>query len=446
MHPETTILANLSDNPALFAPGRETLVLANLRSLAQMPDYQAMMLAASAQEDEDDFWDEDSWMSSYRPYNVSSEGILRIPVFGVLLHRFPYQVGRWATGYAYIRAALDRGLDDPAVKGILLVCDTPGGEVAGCFELSDHIRDSRDEKPIWGISADAAYSAGYATISAAERVFVTRSGGTGSVGVVTAHVSVEGMLEKAGITVTFIYAGKHKVDGNPYEKLPDAVKSRIQAKIDRIYGEFVALVAKNRGMDEQAVRGTEALTYDARDSLEVGFADAVNEEDEVIAAFAATMQSEWMMARNQTQNPEASDAPATVELSVHETAVAQARAEGTKSGATAERDRLKTVLSSEEATKRPKTAASLAFNPKLADLSAADMIAMLADMPEEKAAAPAAEPAASGANPFVAAMDADGTPGVGAETASDMASPAAQILGSFRLATGSKPKAAGAAR
>jgi len=87
-----------------------------------------------------------------------------------------------------------------------------------------------------------------------------------------------------GIKLTLIYAGKHKVDGNAYEKLPDSVKGRIQERIDRIYGVFTSTVARNRGIDDNAVRATEALTFDAQDSTAQGFADRIGalEEEMVI--------------------------------------------------------------------------------------------------------------------------------------------------------------------
>jgi hypothetical protein len=50
---------------------------------------------------------------AYRPY-VVRDGVLRIPVKGVLLHDFPFAFGSWATGYTYIARALDRGLPTAA--------------------------------------------------------------------------------------------------------------------------------------------------------------------------------------------------------------------------------------------------------------------------------------------------------------------------------------------
>jgi hypothetical protein len=46
-----------------------------------------------------------------RPYIVQN-GILLIPVKGVLLHDFPYQLFDYATGYEYIGKAFERGLGD----------------------------------------------------------------------------------------------------------------------------------------------------------------------------------------------------------------------------------------------------------------------------------------------------------------------------------------------
>ena len=274
------LLEAIANKPLMIARGQEDFFRASLQHLTSHEKSDLLLATPSMQNG--DFWGEgdDSW---FRPYTVV-EGILQVPVQGVLLNRFPYQFGRWATGYDYIEQAVLRGLNDSMVRGIALVIDSPGGEVAGCFELVDKLYDWRSEKPLWAFAADHSYSAAYAIASAAGRVAVTRSGGTGSVGVVTAHVDFSGQLENMGVKVTFIHAGKHKVEGNPYQALPEDVRQRIQARIDKIYGVFTETVARNRDMEQDAVRETEALTYDAEDSIAVGFADVIGAlVDEMIA-------------------------------------------------------------------------------------------------------------------------------------------------------------------
>lgn len=79
----------------------------------------------------------------------------------------------------------------------------------------------------------------------------------------------------------------------------------------------------------------------------------------------------------------------------HDKAVTDARAEGKaeglKEGATAATTRIKAITSSDAAKTRPSAAMKLALNDKLAAVDADGIIEMLADMPEEKAAAPAKE-------------------------------------------------------
>src|SRR5574343_323197 len=103
-------------------------------------------------------------------------------------------------------------------------------------------------------------------------------------------------MDDAGVKITFIYAGDHKVDGNPYEPLPEDVKNRMQARIDGLYDIFVSTVARNLGIAEEAVRATEALTYSAEEAVSIGFAheilacdEAKNRQD---LAFHLSMKSD----------------------------------------------------------------------------------------------------------------------------------------------------------
>lgn len=437
------LLEAIANKPLLIARGQEDFFRASLQYLTTH-DRADDLLASHSVGGEDDFWaDGDDW---FRPYIVK-EGILQVPVQGVLLNRFPYQFGRWATGYDYIERAVARGVEDPMVRGIALLVDSPGGEVAGCFELADKLYDWRADKPIRAFAADHAYSAAYALASSAGRVAVTRSGGTGSVGVVTAHVDFSGMLDKAGVKVTFIYAGQHKVDGNPYEALPKDVRDRIQARIDKIYGVFTETVARNRDMEQDAVRETEALTYDAEDSIAVGFADVIGAlEDEMIAFqdYLTNPEGEFMSTKTTTEEPKG------VDQATHDAAVATARAEGETAGkatgAKAERDRINAIMGSEVGKARPKAALSAALKT---DMTVEQATAFLGDLPEEKAEAPKAEdqtqtPAPKGQSPFDKQMATSGNPNVGADGEEDgedeQAAAATTILGDYRRARGIVPK------
>lgn len=425
----------VSQDGASFFKASIDFVLAHEHSEAMTAD---MNTVASVSDDE--FWAEDDWRSSLRPYSVVN-GVLQIPVQGTLLNRFPYQLGRWATGYDYIERAVARGMEDPDVRAIALVIDSGGGEVAGCFELVDKLHDMRGSKPIRSFAADHAYSAAYAIASVGDEITVTRSGGTGSVGVVTMHINAEKALDRMGVEVTFIHAGKHKVDGNSYEKLPDAVKQRIQARVDKIYGVFTSTVARNRGMDEDAIKETEALTYDAEDSIEIGFADRIGSlEDEMIAFTEEVAEAEDIQMTTKTPTNPVADATQTetVAKATYDADVASATTSGETAGRQAEKERATAILGSDAGKARPKAALSAVLNT---DMTVDQATAFLADLPEE-AKATAETPKAEtpkAKTPFEEAMNADGQPNVGAtaeSTGGEEASKADSIIADFQSLTG----------
>lgn len=333
---------------------------------------------------DDDFWpaDDDRWMQFLRPYNVSA-GTLQIPIQGVLLAGFPYAFGSYATGYQYIERAFKRGMGDPAVERIALVINSPGGMVSECFDTVDEM-SAMTGKPVRSFAADSAYSAAYALATVGDQIVVTRTGGVGSIGVVTAHMDVSGAMDQMGIKITLISApeGGYKTEGNPYEPLSDEARARLQARLDELYGVFVSSVAANRDMGEQEVRDTKALCYSAGDAIAAGLADSIGRLDKGIAAFAA-----------ETATPGAT-AMADVKEADHHAAVAAATETGTKAGlaagAAAERERIAAIMGSEEAAKRPIAARELAFST---DMPLDKAKAFLAKLPEEKAVV---EPPAKG--------------------------------------------------
>lgn len=345
-----------------------------------------------------------------------ADGMAYIPVRGTLINRSTASYS-FLTGYKGIEQRISAAVADPDVRGIVLDVDSYGGEAAGCFECAAVVQAARAVKPVLAVVDSNAYSAGYAVAAAATRVSLVPSGGAGSIGVVTMHVDMSKALADAGYKVTFIAAGDHKTDGNPYEPLPAAVKASIQARIDDRYSAFVAHVAQARGISEQAVRDTQAATFGATDALALGLVDAVVPAPEALAAFRdslpASAGSAFFMEQTMS-DPVNTAAPE---------ALATAKAD--------ERARCKSILTSAEAEGRGDLASHLAFE---SDLTADQAVAMLGKAP--KAAAQAA-PTTATANPFAAAMDAAGTPNVAAQTA---AAPDAvsEILSSFRLATGTK--------
>lgn len=318
--------------------------------------------------DDDDFFFLGS--GSLRPYNVTG-GVLTIPVKGMLMAGLPFALGSMATGYEYITAAVERGAADPDVKEIVLDINSPGGTVPGCFDCADAIFAARGEKPIRAVANEAAYSAAYAIASSADSIQVARTGGVGSIGVMTAHMDMSAALEARGVKVTSITAGKHKDDGAPFKPLSDHAKKHMTDRVNAIHDIFVSTVARNRDMDEQAVRDTEAATFMAQEAVELGLADTVGP----LGKLSATADPS-----NENEDEDMTTENSAVALAAHESAVAAAAKEGAVTGASGERARVASIMDSEEAKTRPAAARHVALN---SDMTAEAAATFLAGLPEE---------------------------------------------------------------
>ena len=383
-----------------------------------------------------------------------ANGLAVIPIHGSLLNRFSGSYGG-ATGYNFIRSQMRAALADDDVKGIVFDINSPGGEAAGCFELASEIMESRSVKPSLALVDTLCASAAYALGSAASKMAVVRSAVVGSIGVLTMHADVSTLLDNLGIKISLIHSGKHKVDGNPLEPLPDEVRKDIQANIDELRAEFVSTVAKQRGLEEKAVFDTEAKTYRGKKAVEMGLADSVASVQEAVSSFmsalpgATSMESSNMQTAQQAAAAPVAAAPAQAATPAVPAAAAPATPAAPVLDASAiqaaEQQRIKEIMSLEGAAANQSLANQLAFNTRMSVEDANGMLAA------SKPAAPAA-PAATAPNPLDAAMAAHtgGKPVAPADVASgDKASASgantevlAQFDASWFGATGRKPKAA----
>ena len=221
---------------------------------------------------------------------VTPEGIAVIPVFGTLVKRAgAIEAASGLTSYGHLEDRIMDAATDPAVRAVLLDIDSPGGEAAGVFDLSDLVFEARSLKPVWAVADEEAFSGAYAIASAVERLIVPRTGGLGSIGVIAAHVDRSARDAMEGFRTTTVYAGARKNDFNPHETLKDGARRTLQTEVDRVYGLFVDTVARNRGLTIDAVRATEARLFFGEDAVAAGLADEVGTLRDALAALAANL-------------------------------------------------------------------------------------------------------------------------------------------------------------
>jgi signal peptide peptidase SppA len=225
-----------------------------------------------------------------RAMSGSPPGVAVIPIHGTLVRRtVGLEAESGLTSYAGLAAQLDAAIGNPEVSAILLDIDSPGGESGGVFDLADRIRAACQIKPVWAVANDMAFSAAYALASAASRVYVSRTGGVGSIGVIAMHVDQSEKDAQDGVHYTAVFAGDRKNDLNPHEPISSEAHAFLKAEVNRIYGLFVETVARHRGIETSAVRDTEAGLFFGQAAVAMGLADAVGTFDDALAQLLASL-------------------------------------------------------------------------------------------------------------------------------------------------------------
>ncbi|WP_432692870.1 S49 family peptidase [Morganella morganii] len=262
----------LFNTPLAIHPQKAEVIVSSLTERLGITQIRSTMM-----EDDDEYFSRKARKDS--GYDVL-EGIAIIPVYGTLVQKLgtlrPYS---GMTGYDGIRRVFLTAVNDPEVKGICLDIDSPGGEVAGCFDLVDLIYAERGKKPIHAILSENAFSAAYAIASAADKIYVPRTGGVGSVGVIVIHCDWSQRIKDDGLKVSIITYGTRKAESNPYVALSDEAKAAIQHDVDEMGRLFVSTVSRNRGLSETVIRNTQAACYLAAEGVQMGLADVVASPD-----------------------------------------------------------------------------------------------------------------------------------------------------------------------
>lgn len=219
--------------------------------------------------------------------NTIPENVSVIPIHGSLVHRtHGLDAMSGLTSYEAIRKDFRAALESDT-EAILFDINSPGGEAHGLMDFVDEIYEARGDKPIYAVANESAYSAAYAIASAADKIFLSRSAGVGSVGVIAIHRDQSKFDADMGMKYTPVYAGARKNDLSPHHPLTSEAKQFLEEEVNRHYEMFVDAVARNRGLPVSKVRQTEAGLFTGESAVSVGFADEIRPFTSVLAGIAS---------------------------------------------------------------------------------------------------------------------------------------------------------------
>lgn len=354
-----TFLAHMADRvlnrPLLITPDKAQVIMSVLNGRIGVDAPSADRFVGSHAE-----LDEDGYLKKYRSFRRTDDGVGVISIVGSLVNRGAFiGASSGLVSYEGIKHQAKEAREDPGVHSVIIDIQSPGGEAVGAFEAAEQVRLLAREKKTVAVVNGMAASAAYAIASGATEIVTTPSGISGSIGVVLLHTDMSKRLEREGVSPTLIFAGAHKVDGNPFEPLSDQVQASLQAEVDSIYQMFLETVALGRGnrLTVDLARATQARSFlgqsldPSLDAITNGLADRVGTFETVLSELSRAGRGRFPVIKRGTQMANEVNGPvaeiAGISQADHDAAVAAAEANGRKLGAEAERKRLSSVLSAE---------------------------------------------------------------------------------------------------
>lgn len=234
---------------------------------------------------------------------TKSGSVAVIPVSGPLSGKDSW-LSMWfgSSSYETVARDLSAMLADDEITAIVLDIDSPGGDAAGCGELSKFIYASRGKKPIIAYCAGSMCSAAYWIGSAADSIVADQSSLLGSIGVRSMMVDASAYLEKLGIKEYAITSKQspHKV----LDAASEEDRARLQDTLTSMAAVFIADVARNRNVSTAAVEsqfGKGGVLVGA-DAVAAKLADRVGTLDALLSELNTPKPAASMVARAKRSN------------------------------------------------------------------------------------------------------------------------------------------------
>jgi protease IV len=182
-----------------------------------------------------------------------------------------------------MRYYLSKAEADKAVKAIVFRIESPGGEIEPCQEILWEIERAKETKKIVVSMGGTVASGGYYISTQADKIVAIPTTQTGSIGVISQLVNIEGLLEKLGIQIETFKGGKYKDMYRGFRELTPEEVEIIQGMVDEYYEQFIDVVAEGRGLSKEEVRNlATGQLYSGTEAKELGLVDELGDLDTAI--------------------------------------------------------------------------------------------------------------------------------------------------------------------
>lgn len=187
--------------------------------------------------------------------------------------------GEW--GSATVLAEMKAADAMPSVIAHVFHGDTPGGQVAGCFQFYEGMKAL--QKPVFTYAGDLLCSAGILMSIGSERIYASHKTSTiGSIGVMATIINLQKHLEKEGIELIELYAeGSENKNRRYREALKGNTEPYVTEVLTPLRNEFVNVVKAERpDIDTKALTGEDVF---AEEAISWGLIDGIATKEQVMS-------------------------------------------------------------------------------------------------------------------------------------------------------------------
>ncbi len=171
---------------------------------------------------------------------------------------------------------IEKAKKDENIKGVLFVVDSPGGAVSPSVEIAYAIKELKELKPVVTYASGTIASGSYYASIWSDKIIANPGSMVGSIGVIMQGFEASELMEKIGLSVQTVKAGKYKESGTPTRKWTAYEEEQLKSVINDTYNMFVNDVASARKLKvENHTSFADARIFTSKQAKEVGLIDEV---------------------------------------------------------------------------------------------------------------------------------------------------------------------------
>ncbi len=182
-----------------------------------------------------------------------------------------------SVGSDTLGAALRAVGRDDNVKAVVLRVDSPGGSYVASDTIRREVQQLRATgRPVVASMANVAASGGYYISMAADAIVANAGTLTGSIGVFAGKSVTQAALERVGVHRESVSTGRYADMFSSLRPFEAEEWARLEAWLDRVYDDFTAKAAEDRGLPVDRLREVaKGRVWTGADAVGRGLVDRV---------------------------------------------------------------------------------------------------------------------------------------------------------------------------